>query len=79
MASTHKVEIVVHVDDVLGETEQSELIGDLQRHSGVEEAHFTPGRAHLLVIDYDPDQLSAKEVLEHVRRDHLRAELIGPI
>lgn len=79
MASMHKVEIVVHVDDVLGKAEQSELISDLQKHGGVEEAHFTPGRAHLLVIDYDREQLSAQEVLEHVRRDHLRAELIGPI
>jgi hypothetical protein len=79
MTTTHKVEIVVHVDDVLGPTEQAELITDLQKHGGVQEAQFTPGRAHLLVIDYDPDQLSAQEILEHVRRDHLRAELIGPI
>ena len=56
-----------------------ELVKDLQKHGGVEEAHFTPGRAHLLVIDYDRDQLSAQDVLEQVRRDHLRAELIGPI
>jgi len=79
MATMHKVEIVVHVDNVLGDAQQAELISDLQKNSGVEEAHFTPGRAHLLVIDYDRDQLSAQDVLERVRRDNLRAELIGPI
>ena len=79
MATMHKVEIVVHVDDVLGEGEQAELVKDLQKHGGVEEARFTPGRAHLLVIDYDRDQLSAQDVLDQVRRDHLRAELVGPI
>lgn len=79
MATMHKVEIVVHVDDVLEEAQQAELIKDLRKHGGVEEAHFTPGRTHLLVIDYDRDQLSAQDVLECVRRDHLRAELVGPI
>ena len=79
MTTMHKVEIVVHVDDVLEENQQAELINDLRKHGGVEEARFTPGRAHLMVIDYDRDQLSAQDVLDHVRRDHLRAELIGPI
>jgi len=79
MATMHKVEIVVHVDDVLEDAQQTELINNLRKHGGVEEAHFTPGRAHLLVVDYDRDQLNAQDVLEHVRRDHLRAELVGPI
>jgi hypothetical protein len=79
MATMHKVEIVVHVDDVLGEDQQAELIDDLRKHGGVEEAHFTPGRAHLLVIDYDRDQVGPEDILENVRRDHLRAELIGGV
>lgn len=79
MATMHKVEIVVHVDDVLGEAEQAELVSDLIKHGGVEEAHFTPGRAHLMVIDYDRDQTTAQDVLEQVKRDNLRAELVGPM
>ena len=79
MATMHKVEIVVHVDDVLGEAEQAELVSDLTKHGGVEDAHFTPGRAHLLVIDYDRDQITAQDVLEQVKRDNLRAELVGPM
>lgn len=79
MATMHKVEIVVHVDDALAAEQQAELISDLCKNGGVEAAHFTPGHAHLLVIDYDRDQLSAHDVLDRVRRDHLRAELIGPI
>ena len=79
MTNMHKVEIVVHVDDVLGKDQQAELIADLKKRGGVEAAHFTPGRAHLLVIDYDSDKISAQDVLGHVKRDHLRAELIGPV
>jgi hypothetical protein len=77
MATMHKVEVLVHVDDVLGEDQQAELIDDLRKHGGVGEANFTPGRTHLLVIEYDRDQVSSKDILENIRRDHLRAELIG--
>jgi len=79
MTTMHKVEIVVHVNDVLDEDQQAKLISDLRKRGGVEEAHFTPGRAHLLVIDYDRDQISTQDLLERIRGEHLRAELIGPI
>ena len=79
MSTPHQVEIVIHVDDALGDDQQAELIEDLRRQGGVEAAHFTPGRAHLLVVDYDRDQLSAQQVLERIRKEHMRAELIGPI
>jgi hypothetical protein len=79
MTTLHKVEIVVHVDDLLGNEQQTELIDYLKKDDGVKEAHFTPGHAHLLIIDYDRDRLSAQDVLHKVRSEHLRAELIGPI
>ena len=79
MTTMHKVEIVVHIDDVLDEAQGDELINDLRKHGGVDEARFTPGRTHLLVIDFDRDKLSALDILERIRKEHLRAELIGPI
>lgn len=79
MTTTHKVEIVVHVDDLLGKDQQTELIDDLKRNTGVEDAHFTPGHAHLLIVDYDPDEMSVHDVLDKVRKENRRAELIGPM
>ena len=79
MTIMHKVQILVHVDDLLGKDQQTELIDDLKRHTGVKDAHFTPGHAHLLIVDYDRDQMSAHDVLENVRKDNLRAELVGPM
>jgi len=79
MATMHKVEIVIHVDDALEDAQRNELINGLCKQGGVENARFTPGRDHLLVIDYDRDQLSAQDVLGFVQGDNLRAELVGPI
>lgn len=79
MGEMHKVEIVVHVDEALGEDQRTELVRDLEKQSGVECAHFTPGREHLLVVDYDRDLIKAMDVLGYVKQEHVGAELIGPI
>jgi hypothetical protein len=78
MGTIHQVEVVVHVDNALDEGQRSELIGQLRGHDGVTEARFTPGRDHLLLVDYDRDTLSARDVLGFVREAHTGAELIGP-
>ncbi|MGD2076420.1 MAG: hypothetical protein PVI91_13720 [Gammaproteobacteria bacterium] len=79
MGTLHQVEIVVHVDDVLAQEQRDGLIRDLQKHEGVQKAEFTPGREHLLKVDYDCDKLHAQDVLKFVRREHVGAELVGPI
>jgi allophanate hydrolase subunit 1 len=79
METFHEVEIVLHVDDVLAQEQREELIRDLQKHGGVRRAEFTPGREHLLRVDYDPDKLHAQDVLKLVQREHIGAELVGPI
>ena len=79
MGALHQVEIVVHVDDVLAQEQRDSLVRDLQKREGVEKAEFTPGREHLLVVDYDRDRLQALDVLKFVQQEHIGAELVGPI
>jgi hypothetical protein len=79
MATLHQVEIIVHVDEALAQEQRDGLIRDLQKHEGVQKAEFTPGREHLLKVDYDRDKLHAQDVLKFVQREHVGAELIGPI
>ena len=79
MPNLHQVEIVIHVDQALEEARREDLIAGLVRYDGVEKAHFTPGREHLLVVDYDREKLHAKDVLDYVKKDHVNAELIGPV
>ena len=79
MGNVHQVEVVVHVDDALDEGQQAEMVKQLRGCEGVENAHFTPGRAHLLLIDYDRDRVQSRDVLDYVRRNHKGAELVGPV
>ena len=78
MGNAHKIEVVVHVDNALNDGQRSDLVGRLQGCDGVEYARFTPGRNHLMLIDYDRDQLHSKDVLGYVREAHTAAELVGP-
>ena len=79
MGNLHQVEVVVHVDDALNEGQQAEMVRQLRRCEGIEDAHFTPGRSHLLLIDYDRDRVRSMDILGYVRRNHTGAELVGPI
>ena len=78
MGNIHQVEVVVHVDDALSDGQRTDLVSHLKGCDGVEDARFTPGRNHLMLIDYDRDQLQSKDVLGYVRETHAMAELVGP-
>ena len=77
MSNIHHVEVVIHVDEALSEDQRASLINNLQECEGVEQARFTAGRDHLMVIDYDSNKLHADDVLGYVRQEHVNAELIG--
>lgn len=76
---SHKVDLVVHVDDMLGEQRRMDIESALESSQGVRWAHFTDGRPHLMVVEYDPDAMSSYEILQQVKRQSVNAELIGPV
>ena len=78
MGNTHQVEVLVHVDEALSDGQRSDLVGHLKDCDCVEDARFTPGRNHLMLVDYDRDQLHAQDVLGYVRETQAAAELVGP-
>jgi len=79
MGNVHQVEVVVHVDNALSDDQRSDLLSRLRDRAGVEDARFTSGRDHLMLIDYDRGRVRAQDVLGYVREAHTGAELVGPI
>jgi hypothetical protein len=75
----HTVEIVVHVSENLEGKQRSNLIVALQNKDGIVSAEFCPLRYHLMLVRYDKDQYSSKEVLNAVSAQKVQAKLIGPI
>ena len=76
---SHKVDVVVHVDETLGEQRRMEIESALESSQGIRWAHFTNGRPHLMVVEYDPAETTSFEILQQVNRQSVRAELVGPV
>ena len=75
--NTKPVEVILHVNDSLAETDRNEIVTELQNKVGVSHAHFTPDRPHLCVVDYDPDCLHATDLLSSIREKHFNVERIS--
>jgi hypothetical protein len=76
---SHKIGLVLHVDDSLPEPRRNRIEVALESEQGVSSAHFTARRPHLMVVEYDPDLTSSVNILEKLTGHSVRAELIGPI
>lgn len=75
----HNVEIIVHVDETLGETRRGDLIEALESIEGVRSAEFCPLRYHLMLVNYDREMINSQDVLVGVVSQNIHAELIGPV
>ncbi len=72
-----KVDIVVHVDELLDEQNRRRVEHALLNTAGVGRANFNDERQHLLVVGYDPAQTDSSQILKLVKQHRLSAQLIG--
>jgi len=70
-------DIVIHIDESLGDDRICNLERDLCGEEGVVSACVHDKRRHLMLVDYDPADRSPSEILGAVRRRGLHAEVIG--
>jgi hypothetical protein len=75
----HIVEIIVHINENLGEQQRADLIIALEGDDGITAAEFCPLRCHLMLVRYDKDRYSSQNVLSAVGAQKLQARLIGSI
>jgi len=73
------VEIVVHVEETLGDERRKNLVDALEGASGIRAAEFCPLRFHLMLVQYNRDVLSSQDVLSKVNAENIHAKLIGPV
>ena len=78
-STDNTVEIVVHVNEGLDETQRKALVSALQNTDGITVAEFCPLRDHLLLVRYDTDVLSSQDVLSRVAAQNVHAQLLGPV
>ena len=75
----HTVEIVVHISETLGVQQREDLVSALEDSGGITTAEFCPLRYHLMLVRYDRDLYSSRDVLNRVKSQNVDARLIGPV
>lgn len=78
-SSKAKLDIVVHVDELLDEQNRQRVEYAMLKGTGVERARFNNERQHLLIIGYNPAQTDSSKILKLVKQQQLNAQLIGGI
>ena len=69
--------VVVHIREDLKQDQISMLESSLGNDEGVKSAKINPDRKHLMLIDYMPGVISARQVLNYVTNKGYNAALVG--
>lgn len=70
-------DMVMHVDEELGESSRRAVEKTLTALRGVVHAHFNEQRPHLMLVSYDRKRTSSFAILDTMSGQRLCAERIG--
>ena len=73
----HVTDMVMHIDNNLGELSRRNIEQSLSSLRGVIKAHFNERRPHLVLVSYDMDSTSSFEILAQVTGQKLGVERCG--
>lgn len=73
----HCTDVVIHIDEDLSDNEIHELETDLAVMDGVYSACVHERARHLMLVDFDPEDVGAGVLLHQVESHGVHAELIG--
>jgi hypothetical protein len=75
--NNHPVGIVVHINEELQQEQISKLETSLGSDSGIQGARINRDRKHLMLVDYLPSVITARQVVNYVRNKGYNAVLVG--
>ncbi|SCZ51820.1 hypothetical protein [Thiohalomonas denitrificans] len=72
-----KADVTLHIDEELDDARTSQVCSILEGVHGIQRVHCAEHQKHLFIVEFDPDSVDSRAVLDHVTRQGLHAELIG--
>jgi hypothetical protein len=74
---SNMVDVLIHIDPETDHEEREFLRDLLLKHNGVDAASYHDDKPHLMVVAYDPDEVTSKQLLNVITKHNVHAELIG--
>jgi hypothetical protein len=73
----HVGDIVIHIDEELDDRHILDLEKTLGEEHGIYSACVHENRRHLMLVDFDPENIRPSDIVHSVRRNGLHAEMVG--
>ncbi|WP_018865234.1 MULTISPECIES: hypothetical protein [Thioalkalivibrio] len=75
--SQHMADVTIHIDEDIERAIRLRIQDELRGLDGVMAASSHDNRPHLLVVEYDPERVNSRQLLDTVTANGVTAELIG--
>lgn len=70
-------EVLIHINDKPNESEKNKLVEQLRSMDGVIAPRFSEEKEHLLFVSYNSDTINATTLLNKVKENGFKAQLVG--
>lgn len=74
---TDLVDVTVHIDETLDAAQREALVDTVRGEPGVVSVALHAQKAHLMIVEYDPEVTSSANLLQRVKAQGVHAELVG--
>ena len=74
---TKMVDVTLHIDEETTPDEREHLRDQLLKLDGVMAADYRNNQPHLMIVEYNPDRIASKKLLEVTQDRGYHAELVG--
>lgn len=71
------VDVTLHIDEETTREEREGLRDQLLELDGVMAANYGDNQPHLMIVEYDPDQITSHRLVETAEQRGYHAELVG--
>lgn len=70
-------DVIIHVNESVDHNRRTEIADMIRNHKGVMGVAHHDEKPHLLTVEYDPEEVHAKELLQVALSQGVHAQLVG--
>ena len=71
------VDVLIHIDETIDHDRRTAIADVVRAHEGVMGVAHHDEKPHLMIVEYNPDAVAARELLQVVLNQGVHAELVG--
>jgi hypothetical protein len=77
MMDINLADVTIHIDEALDDDARNKLEEAFRDRDGVISVHINPEHPHLVVVEYNPQIIKSRDLVDIPRFNGLHGELVG--